>query len=167
MATGYFICQWDKTTCGGTVLEGESRMRMLTRNQALEGDRVSCGVDGKTYVILGGIAHMRRDGRCLAGTLDSHSGCPCKARLIPSYVTGIPSGVAQAIELTLTSQCHAVDDGRTVSLGNNPLADLSDINQRMVFVLRAAAQFDELLHNSHRYKIEQAIQEIAAGHGVR
>jgi uncharacterized Zn-binding protein involved in type VI secretion len=84
-----------------------------------------------------------------------------------SFVIGFPSGAAQAIELTLASQCRRVDDGRTIGFGNNPFADLSDINQRMPFVLDAAARFDELLRNSNRHLIEQAIQEIAAGRGVR
>lgn len=84
-----------------------------------------------------------------------------------SYVTGFPSGAAQAIELTLASQCHRVDDGRTIGLGNNPLADLSDINQRMPFVLDAAARFDELLHGQSADQIEQSIRDVAAGKGVR
>ena len=53
------------------------------------------------------------------------------------------------------------------ALGNNPISDLSDINQRMAFVLNAAARFDELLHDSDRNQIEQAIRDIAAGGGVR
>ncbi|WP_433738057.1 PAAR domain-containing protein [Pseudomonas putida] len=84
-----------------------------------------------------------------------------------SYVTDFPSGAAQAIELTLASQCRRTDDGRTIGFGNNPLADLSDIQQRMPFVLNAAARFDQHLHNSNRYLIEQAIRDIAAGRGVR
>ena len=84
-----------------------------------------------------------------------------------SYVTGFPSGAAQAIELTLANQCRRVDDGRTIGFSNNPIADLSDINQRMAFVLNAAARFDELLHDSNGYLIEQSIRDIAAGRGVR
>jgi hypothetical protein len=83
-----------------------------------------------------------------------------------SYVTNFPSGAAQAIELTLASQCQRVDDGRTIGFSNNPIADLSDINQRMAFVLKAAARFDELLQGSNRYQIEQAIWDIAAGRGI-
>lgn len=74
-----------------------------------------------------------------------------------SYVIGIPSGAAEAIELTLASQCRRIDDGRTIGFGNNPVADLSDIRQRMPFVLRAAAQFDEFLQGSNRHQMEQAI----------
>jgi hypothetical protein len=47
------------------------------------------------------------------------------------------------------------------------MADLSDIEQRMAFVLKAAAQFDELLRNGNRHQIEQAIRDIAAGGGIR
>jgi hypothetical protein len=107
-----------------------------------------------------------------------------------SYITGVPSGAAEAIELTLASQCLRVDDGRTIGFGNNPMANLAgqcrpsedgrtvgfsndyfanlaDIHQRMPFVLNAAEQFDELLQRSDRHLIEQAILDIAAGRGVR
>jgi hypothetical protein len=79
-----------------------------------------------------------------------------------SYVTGFPSGVAQAIELTLTSQCQRVEDGRTIDFGDNPLADLSDIKQRMAFVLQAAARFDQMLGDHNRNALEQSISEIAS-----
>lgn len=82
-----------------------------------------------------------------------------------SYVTGFPSGVARAIELTLTSQCQRVEDGRTIGFDSNPLADLSDINQRMPFVLQAAARFDEMLQDDNRSAMEQSIREIAVGGG--
>jgi hypothetical protein len=84
-----------------------------------------------------------------------------------SYVTNLPSGAAQAIELTLASQCSPVDDGRTIGFGNNPVANLADINQRMPFVLRAAQQFDDLLIGDQREQIEQSIRDIAWGGGVR
>ncbi|MBB3241827.1 hypothetical protein FHW68_003353 [Pseudomonas sp. Tn43] len=80
-----------------------------------------------------------------------------------SYVTGFPSGVAQAIELTLTSQCQRVEDGRTIVFGDNPLADLSDLKQRMAFVLRAATRFDQMLSDHNRSALEQSINEIASG----
>ena len=80
-----------------------------------------------------------------------------------SYVTGFPSGAAKAIELTLTSQCERVEDERTIGFSNNPLADLSDIQQRMPFVLRAAARFDQMLNDTNRSVLEQSIIEIASG----
>jgi hypothetical protein len=84
-----------------------------------------------------------------------------------SYVTGFPTGVAQAIELTLSSQCQRVDDGRTIGFSDSPLADLSDLKQRMPFVLRAAARFDQMLNGTNRSVLEQSITAIATGQGLR
>lgn len=87
MSAGYFIGLGDKTTCGGKVLEGDNRINIFGLPHACAGDRVSCGKDGKTYQIVGGISFMKSHGRLMAGTLDSFSGCPCRARLIPSVIT--------------------------------------------------------------------------------
>lgn len=84
MREGYFIGWGDKTTCGGEVLEGDNRVNMFGVLHAREGDRVSCGKDGKIYNIIGGISYINSHGRLVAGTLDSISGCPCRAQLIPS-----------------------------------------------------------------------------------
>ncbi len=87
MSEGHFIGLGDNTTCGGKVLDGDSRINMFGVLHSCEGDRVSCGKDGKIYRIVGGISHMVSHGRLMAGTLDSFSSCPCKARLIPSVYT--------------------------------------------------------------------------------
>ncbi|MGH8384487.1 MAG: PAAR domain-containing protein [Pseudomonas sp.] len=84
---GYFIGQGDKTTCGGVVLDGDPRINMFGVLHACEGDRVTCGVDGQTYRIVGGISYMNSHGRLMAGTLDSRSDCSCRAQLIPSVYT--------------------------------------------------------------------------------
>ncbi|MBV7478278.1 PAAR domain-containing protein [Pseudomonas sp. PDM31] len=84
-----------------------------------------------------------------------------------SYVTDVPSGAAQAIELTLASQCRPVEDERTIGFSNFPFADLADAKSRMAFVLKAAAQFDDLLQSDQRDRIAQSIREIALGGGVR
>lgn len=78
-----------------------------------------------------------------------------------SYVTKFPTGVAQAIELTLANQCKAVDDGRTLSFEDSFFANLADLNQRMIFVLEAASRFDRMLNDSNRTALEQSINEIA------
>ncbi|MBD2781647.1 hypothetical protein ID852_18445 [Xenorhabdus sp. 42] len=83
-----------------------------------------------------------------------------------SYVIGFPSGATEAIELTLASQCRRVEDSRTIKFSNNPLADLSVVDQRMPFVLKAAKRFDEMLHDSNRSLLEKSLQDIAAGRGV-
>ncbi|MFK7608544.1 MULTISPECIES: DUF2515 family protein [unclassified Pseudomonas] len=80
-----------------------------------------------------------------------------------SYVTDFPSGAAQSIELTLTSTCKPASNGRTIGFSTSPYADLSDIDQRMEFVLRAANSFDHMLKDSNRQSLEQSINEIS-GH---
>ncbi|MDB6141772.1 MAG: hypothetical protein JWP80_816 [Pseudomonas sp.] len=87
MTIGYFIGKGDKTTCGGEVLDGDDRVIMYGLLHAREWDRVSCGKDGKIYQIIGGISFIDSHGKLVAGTLDSVSGCPCGAELIPSVFT--------------------------------------------------------------------------------
>lgn len=84
-----------------------------------------------------------------------------------SFVTNMPSGVAQAIELTLSSQCQRADDESTIGFSNNPLADLSNVEQRMEFVLRAAKRFNKMLHDHNRSVLEQSIKEIAEAGAVQ
>ena len=87
MSVGYFIGLGDKTTCGGEVLDGDKRINIHGLLHACEGDRVTCGKDGQTYKIVGGISFMNSHGRLMAGTLDSYSDCPCKAELVPSVLS--------------------------------------------------------------------------------
>lgn len=88
MAKGYFIRVGDKTTCGGEVKEADTRVMMFGFAHARAGDRVTCGMDGKTYKIEGGVSYINSHGRLVAGSLDSFSNCPCRARLIPSTTKG-------------------------------------------------------------------------------
>ncbi|MHC8289770.1 DUF2515 family protein [Pseudomonas sp. XS1P51] len=86
---------------------------------------------------------------------------------IVSVVTGLLSGVPEGIQLTLASQCR-VPDNRSVSFSSNPLANLADKNQRMEFVLWAAAQFNNLLKNpTTKSQLKNSITDIANGNGVR
>ncbi|MCF5082716.1 PAAR domain-containing protein, partial [Pseudomonas lactis] len=84
MSEGHFVGLGDKTTCGGKILDGDARVNMHGVLHAREGDRVTCGKHAGTYQILGGISHIQSHGKRVAGTLDSFSSCPCRARLIPS-----------------------------------------------------------------------------------
>ncbi|CAB5670586.1 Pyocin-S2 [Delftia tsuruhatensis] len=93
---GYFIRLGDKTSCGGEVLQADSRLMFFGIAHAREGDPVSCGKDGKVYQILGGIPSFDSHDRLLAGHLDSLSGCPCQARLIPSFFTATYESHANA-----------------------------------------------------------------------
>ncbi|WP_434649097.1 PAAR domain-containing protein [Pseudomonas sp. D1-2] len=104
MNRGYFIGRGDKTSCGGEVLDGDGRVNMFGLLHAREGDRVSCGKDGKIYQIRGGIAHMVSHGKRMAGTLDSHSTCPCKAQLIPSVSWATYEGANSAPQANRAAQ---------------------------------------------------------------
>jgi uncharacterized Zn-binding protein involved in type VI secretion len=84
MTIGHFLGLGDKTSCGGKVLDADTTMMMFGFARAREGDRVSCGEDGETYQIIGGVPNMVSNGRRVAGTLDSVSSCPCRAKLIAS-----------------------------------------------------------------------------------
>lgn len=83
-----------------------------------------------------------------------------------SYVIGFPSGAAQAIELTLTSQCRAFDDEFRVGFEDSPFANLADIKQRMIFVLNAADRFDQMMKDYNRHALVKSISEIAESGGV-
>lgn len=85
--TGHFVAKGDKTSCGGEVLEGDGSVTLFGLIHARMGDPVSCGKNGQTYRILGGISHRDSPGRLLAGTLDSFSNCPCRASLMASSTT--------------------------------------------------------------------------------
>ncbi|QHM74949.1 hypothetical protein C7M52_00893 [Mixta theicola] len=86
MAKGIVLCQGDKTTCGGKVTAGSAHGINFGKLQAREGDPVTCGKDGNTYKIIGGISFYTSgsDKKRIAGSLDSYSSCPCKARILPS-----------------------------------------------------------------------------------
>ncbi|MDD1966833.1 DUF2235 domain-containing protein [Pseudomonas putida] len=88
MIKGYFIRENDRTTCGGIVLDSDPRVVMRGKAHVREGDRVTCGVDGKAYRIEGGVSYIISHGRPVAGTLDSFSTCPCRAALIASSHAG-------------------------------------------------------------------------------
>lgn len=47
MTEGYYIGLGDKTTCGGEVLDGDNGIKTHALFHAFEGDRVTCGKDGK------------------------------------------------------------------------------------------------------------------------
>ncbi|WP_073526264.1 PAAR domain-containing protein [Pseudomonas fluorescens] len=96
MSEGYFVGLGDKTTCGGKILDGDPRVNMHGVLHAREGDRVTCGKHTGTYQILGGISHIQSHGKRVAGTLDSFSSCPCRARLIPSVYSATYSNQSAA-----------------------------------------------------------------------
>lgn len=84
MTMVFYLRVGDPTTCRGKILTGDETLSWYGVAGAREGDLVSCGNHPGTYKILGGTPDTWDDGRRLAGTLDSVSSCPCKARFIPT-----------------------------------------------------------------------------------
>ncbi|WP_300005899.1 PAAR domain-containing protein [uncultured Cedecea sp.] len=82
---GYYLVQGDKTACGGTILEGDSKNTLAGIPVSREQDSVTCGRHSGIYKIIGGIPQNNVNGRKYAGSLHSKSSCPCAAMLIPSH----------------------------------------------------------------------------------
>ncbi len=120
MAQGHFIRLGDKTTCGGQVLEADTRVMMFGIAHAREGDRVSCGKNDETYTIVGGVSYINSHGRIVAGSLDSYSTCPCRARLIPSVFTASYESRSSAAPQTTRAASQP-----TTPLAGNPAAPRS------------------------------------------
>ena len=94
MAKGFFLYHLDKTTCGGRILSGASddtsEIGGIERQQVREGDPVTCGKHAGRFRVCGGMGDSYEVGGELkewAGSLDSYSSCPCRARFIPSVQT--------------------------------------------------------------------------------
>ena len=83
-AEGFYLVQGDKTTCGGKITTGAEDHTLFDKPVAREQDSVTCGKHAGLYKIAGGIDNDTIHGRRMAGTLDSYSTCPCKAKFIPS-----------------------------------------------------------------------------------
>ncbi|MCK1970529.1 polymorphic toxin type 44 domain-containing protein [Franconibacter sp. IITDAS19] len=85
-AEGFYLVQGDKTTCGGKITTGAEDHTLFDKPVAREQDSVTCGKHAGLYRIAGGIDNDTIHGRRMAGTLDSYSSCPCKAKFIPSMM---------------------------------------------------------------------------------
>ncbi|WP_312311938.1 polymorphic toxin type 44 domain-containing protein [Atlantibacter sp.] len=84
MAEGNYLVQGDKTTCGGRITTGAEDHTLFDKPVARERDSVTCGKHAGLFKIAGGIDNDTIHDRRMAGTLDSYSTCPCKAKFIPS-----------------------------------------------------------------------------------
>ena len=133
MSKGHFVGLGDQTTCGGRILEGDPTFKLYGLLRALEGAQVTCANHAGTFRVLGGISNMRRNGKRIAGTLDSVSSCPCGARLMPSVLTAtyekknaeppVSQRVAQPNEATVNGNpVTPIQSGFTPSGGAVPTA---------------------------------------------
>lgn len=88
MATGYWLVKGDKTSCGGVIREGHSKGKKFGPNQnqqAVKGNKVSCGQHPGIYSIDRGHPGEIIHGCQAASTLYSRSTCPCRAFFIPTH----------------------------------------------------------------------------------
>jgi hypothetical protein len=85
-AEGFYLVQGDKTTCGGKITTGAEDHTLFDKPVAREQDSVTCGQHAGLFRIAGGIDNDTIHDRRMAGTLDSYSTCPCKAKFIPSMM---------------------------------------------------------------------------------
>ena len=91
MAKGFFLYHLDKTTCGGRILSGAPddtyHIGGIERQQVRVGDPVTCGKHEGRFRVCGGMGDTYDVGGSLkewAGSLDSYSSCPCRARFVPT-----------------------------------------------------------------------------------
>lgn len=120
MAIGYFLRLGDKTTCGGQILTGDQTFSWYGVAGAREGDLVSCGKHPGSYQILGGVYDMWDEGRPLAGSLDSVSGCPCRAQLIPSITDSYQKESAPAVRSLSIPSAGATQFGQSARREEEP-----------------------------------------------
>lgn len=128
---GYFIRLGDKTSCGGVVTGSDTLMTMMGIEHSREGDSVTCGVTGLTYQIEGGVSFIKSSGLRVAGTLDSISGCPCKATLHhtwihTTYENETPAGTSFQAPAWLGAGSSFAEGGRASGLsGRTATAQLA------------------------------------------
>jgi len=82
-----------------------------------------------------------------------------------AWANEFPSGDYEEIKLTLSAECKA-KKGLTALFSKDAWAKLWVADERMMFVLRAADQFDKLLKGAQRAQVESSIRAIADGAGV-
>ncbi|WP_148677399.1 PAAR domain-containing protein, partial [Klebsiella michiganensis] len=85
MGTGFFLVRGDKTTCGGSIIEGCDNHSIHGQATARMGDKYICDKDKKVYHIAGGIPNYFIHGVQAAGTAHSRGTCSCKCYFINSF----------------------------------------------------------------------------------
>lgn len=80
-----------------------------------------------------------------------------------AWALNIPSGSTREIQSTLANHCTATGANAQIErFSREPLANLANPNQRMVFVMRAAQRFDDLLHDPiEKHSVENSLFIIA------
>ena len=126
MRGGTYIHEGDKTSCGGEVLTADGRTARPPASVAYEGHPVSCGKTGNIYNIIGTAPSVKSEGPLNAGSLDSVSGCPCLAELIPTPRGGrYASNRSSPLEPALAAPSQTSSD-RPVTQVNSPISNVEE-----------------------------------------
>lgn len=136
MATGYWIVKGDKTSCGGSVLEGHPKGGKFGSNlnqQAVSGNKVSCGKHSGTYIIAGGHPGEVIHGCLAASTLYSRSTCPCNAFFIPTHTWAV-HGPYQGGKAQATPAAKAEEPTQYAQTAKKPSSYLTGEKQDSEFV---------------------------------
>lgn len=83
---GYFLFQEIVPSVAVKLSPVLKTPNFFGRSQARESDKVTCGKHPGIYRICGGMGDMYEVGgvnRQLAGSIESYSSCPCRAKFIP------------------------------------------------------------------------------------
>ena len=134
MAKGFFLYHLDKTTCGGVILSGAEdetyEIGGVERQQVREGDPVTCGKHPGRFRVCGGMGDTYEVGGAAkewAGSLDSYSSCPCRAKFIPfvethTYESNCNAG--RVAEREQTAQRKKLSEAKAKGLEPLPLPAL-------------------------------------------
>lgn len=132
MGTGYFLVRGDKTTCGGSIIEGCDNHFIHGQATARNGDKYICRADKKIYHIAGGIPNYFIHGVAAAGTAHSRGTCPCKCRFINSFTDCIYGFESEAVKSTVKASRS------TSPLHSQPLPESSTIPKPVAPVVEPA-----------------------------
>lgn len=153
MAKGNYLVRGDKTTCGGVITEGCEDHCLFGKAIAREGDKVTCGQHPGMYNIVGGIANDSVHGRRMAGTLDSYSTCPCRARFTASMVddtyekASLPSSAGMTVEPSPVLSGYTTGEQAPADYRSDypALRNTHDLPDERVRMLLAANNHDVML----------------------
>ncbi len=158
MATGFFLYHLDKTTCGGRILAGASdtdyEIGGVIRQQIREGDPVSCGKHKGRFRVCGGMGDTYEVDGVLkewAGSLDSYSSCPCRARFKPSVASH-----------TYESDCNAgrvaerAETARKTAQQSEPVQHAQTAKKKREITLAIGVFFDGTGNNANNSGDRQA-----------
>ncbi|SMG55470.1 YwqJ-related putative deaminase [Cedecea sp. NFIX57] len=147
-AEGFYLVQGDKTTCGGKITTGAEDHTLFDKPVAREQDSVTCGKHAGLFKIAGGIDNDTIHDRRMAGTLDSYSTCPCKAKFIPSMM----DDTYQKYTFMDSSVMFKCDDHKaTEAYRRQYTLEYEKFTEKTKIIIKAAESFPENYKEQKKY----------------